>query len=101
MVVVDVDVVVVGRGRVVVVVGLGRVVVVDGATAGGVAGGSGTVSPAGCVVVVVGDRRAARSCASWYQNAIVGSMVVVEVGTTLVVEVVGEAVVDGGVLRAT
>ncbi len=87
----------------VVVVGLGRVVVVDGATAGGVPGGGVTVAPAGRVVVV-DDRRAARSAASWNQNAMVGSTVVVEVGTTLVVavvEVVDEATVERGVRRAT
>ena len=104
VVVVVVDVVVVGRGRVVVVVvGLGRVVVVDGATAGGVPGGGGSVPAAGRDVVGVVDRRAARSAASWNQNAMVGS-VVVEVGATVVVavvEVVDEATVERGVFRAT
>ena len=100
--VVDVDVVVVGRGRVVVVVvGLGRVVVVDGATAGGVPGGGATVLSAGWVVVVVVAPRPERFAARVYQNASVGSAVVVEVGTTLVVEVVDEAEVDRGVLRVT
>ena len=103
VVVVVVDVVVVGRGRVVVVDGLGRVVVVDGATAGGVPGGGVSVPAAGRDVVGVVDRRAARSAASWNQNAMVGS-VVVEVGATVVVavvEVVDEATVERGVLRAT
>ena len=105
VVVVDV-VVVVGRGRVVVVVG-GRGRVVGAGPGVGGAGEGGVESPGAGLVVVLVARRARRLAASWYQNATVGSTVVVVVGPAIVVEVVAvdEVVVDReavrGLVRAT
>ena len=103
VVVVVVDVVVVGRGRVVVVVGGWGRVVGDGPAVGGAAAGGGEESPGAGLVVGLVARRAPRFATSVYQNASVGSTVVVVVGPAIVVEVVvaDDVVVDRGFVRWT